>query len=200
MNSLDSKIPILIFGATGKLGVPVTKHALSDPKFQVNILVRDPSKNAELVSQIEVAGGKVIKGDLGNPESVTNVTQGMHTVVSLTHGYDSKINIDGQIALVEDCIKNGVKRFMPSDFGSNFTKFSKEELLKSSVAEYKLKMNDYLETVSLPLLRFNVGLIIDTIFTVFAYSPVYWGENFKHDFTCYENIAQLVVSALLNLT
>jgi len=196
MVSVVNQLPILIAGATGQLGALVTRHALANPNLQVNILVRAPTKQPELTSQVQAAGGKVHKGDLANPETLKNVTQGIHTVISLITGTDDKITVDGQIALIEDSIDNGVKRFVPSDFGVDYTNISDEELLASFVTAYKVKLNKYLNKTSIPLLRFYPGSIAETFFYVLSQGHAYWGDDIRHNITSYDNTARLVVAAV----
>jgi len=194
----DKRVSVLIVGATGKLGSEIVKYAMMHPKLDVNILIRDPSKNRELVALVKAGGGKVIIGDLSKPETLKNVTQGIHTVISAVNGADEKALTEGQIALAEDSIRNGVKRFVPSDFGVDYTLIKREELLSSFVTAYKVKFEDYLnaQDPKLPLLRFYAGNIAETFFYVLGQGHSYWGEDVKHNITTYENIARLVVAAV----
>ena len=196
MVSVGNKIPILIAGATGQLGAAITKHALEDSRLQVNILVRDPKKNPELTTQVEAAGGKVHKGDLEQPETLKDVTRGIHTVISVITGTDDKVTVDGQIALIQDSIKNGVKRFVPSDFGVDYTNISNEELLASFITDYKAKLDDYLKTNPIPLLRFYTGSIAETMFYILSNGNTYWGDDIRHNITSYDNTARVVVAAV----
>jgi len=198
INIHHKKIPILIVGATGQIGSLITRYAVGHPRLQANILVRDRTKNKELVELVESKGGRVIIGDLSQPETLKNATQGMHTVISAVSGADEKSLAEGQIALAADSVKNGVKRFVPSDFGMDYTRLKREELLASYVTAYKVKVDDYLNTQNqkLPLLRFYAGNIAETFFYVLGQGHNYWGEDVRHNITSYDNIARLVVAAV----
>jgi len=193
----NQKLNILIVGATGHLGALITKHSLANPKLQVNILVRDPQKNKELVTEVETAGGRVIQGDLSQPETLRDVTKGMHTVISAVSSFDEKTIIGGQTALVKDSLRNGVKRFVPSDFGVNYTKFSKDELNLTPITGFKIKFNEYLETVPIKTLHFWTGALLETFFYFQSQGFSYWGDiNHKYDFTSFEDTAKVVAAAV----
>ena len=81
MDSSSDKINVLIIGSNGRLGSFIVKHFLTKPNLITNILIRDRQKNQELVSQVENAGGKVFEGDIMKPETIKNITKGMHTVI-----------------------------------------------------------------------------------------------------------------------
>lgn len=126
MNSQNSKINILIVGATGTLGTLVTRHCIAKPNLLVNILVRDPQKNIELTAQVQKAGGKVFKGDITQSESVKGISKGMHTVIFTLPSFGENVTIDGQLAMIEDAVANGVQRVVPSEFAENIFTFLKK--------------------------------------------------------------------------
>jgi len=199
MESTNQKLNVLIVSATGQLGALITKHALANPKLQVNILVRDPTKNKELVEQVEKAGGKVFIADLTDPQSLKGVTKGIHTVISAVNSYDDKIAVDGQINLLKEAIASGVVRFSPSDYGVNYTHFTREELSRSAVISPKFKFQDYLDTTPIKQLHFYNGNFMETYFWVQSMGFGYWGDSdLKQDFTTYEDIAKVVVAAVAN--
>lgn len=195
----SGKLPILIVSATGQLGSLITKHALANPTLQVSILVRDPSKNKQLVEDVEKAGGRVFKGDVTDPESLKGITKGIHTVISALNSYDDKIAVDGQINLIKEAVASGVTRFSPSDYGVNYAHFTREELFRTAVISPKIKLQEYLDTTPLKQLHFNQGNIAETFFWVQGMGFGYWGDiSIKHDFTTYEDIAQVVATAVAN--
>lgn len=82
----QKKISILIIGATGNLGSLITKHALLREELTVNVTIRDPTKNSELVQKVKDQGGNVYTLDLTNPEEIKGITQNIHTVVCALSG------------------------------------------------------------------------------------------------------------------
>jgi len=205
MESSDNKLNILIVGATGHLGSLIVKHCLKKSNLLVNILVRDPEKNKELVAQVEDAGGKVLQGDLTKPSTLTDCTKGMHTVISAisAHGEETmgndEVMVKGQTALVEDCIKNQVKRFVPSNFGLNYDRFPPEEISSfSTFFEDKVKFFEYLKTLPIQILHMKVGLFMEYYFeTQKKRGFGYWGEiDQVFNLTCYEDAAKFTAEVV----
>lgn len=198
MDTQTKKINILIVGATGTLGSLVTKHSLTKPNLLVNILVRDPQKNKELTSQVEKAGGRVIQGDITKSETLKGITKGMHTVIFTLPPFGENVTVDGQIAVINDAVENGVERIVPSEFGENSVDFSAEYVAKLAPMANKLKVREYLKTLPIKSLIVNQGLLIDSLFgIVVAKEFGYWGDaDQKLDLTTYEDTARLVAAAV----
>lgn len=197
MNFQNDRISILIVGATGRLGSLITKHCLAQSKLLVNILVRDPQKNKELAESVEKAGGKVWKGDVSQPETLDEPMKGVHTVVSATSPFDPKTALDGQLVLIDAAIRNGVKRFSPSDYGENMEKFSREEMREFGITEYKAAVLDYLKTKPIKTIHFWPGVFMDSLFDFGAKDFAYWGNpDHLYDLTSFEDTAKYVAVAL----
>ena len=103
----QNKVNILIVGASDALGSLITKHSIVKPNLIVNIFVRDPQKNKELTAEVERAGGKAFQGDVTKPETFRGVSKGMHTVIFTLSSFGSDANVEGQLALIGDCVANG---------------------------------------------------------------------------------------------
>ena len=199
MNYQNNRISILIVGATGRLGTFLTKHCIAQPKLLVNILVRDPQKNKELAESVEKAGGKVWKGDICQPETLDEPTKGVHTVLCLTSSFDLKTCLDGQKALIDAAVKNGVKRFSPSDYGENVEKFSREELRNIGLQDCKASIMEYLKTQPIKTIVFAPGVIVDAFFHWTVKELAYWGNSdLVYNMTTYEDTAKYVAAALID--
>jgi uncharacterized protein YbjT (DUF2867 family) len=193
----QDKINILIVGATGNLGSLITKHSLTHPNLITNILVRDPQKNKELTSQVEKAGGKVIQGDVTKPETLKGVTKGMHTVI-LAVSYEPQVLYDGQKAVIDDAVANGVKRVIPTDYSENFADFSREELKYVGPIIDKLKIEDYLKSLPIKTLQINTAIFIESFYgLLFGKGFEYWGDgSHRFQLTSYEDSARFIVAAV----
>jgi len=200
-----NKLNILIVGATGLLGGLITKHCLKKNNLLVNILVRDPTKNKELVAQVENAGGRVIQGDLAKPSTLKDCTKGMHTVISAISALgketagNKEIMVDGQTALVEDCIRNQVQRFLPSNYGLNYDKYSSEEISEiSTFFGVKIKFFEWLETQPIKTLHIKVGLFLEYYFETHEQNGFgYWGDmDQMFSLTTYEDAARITAEAV----
>ena len=110
---------VLIAGGTGMLGRSIASHLLDQPDVDVRLLVRDsspgdPGKEGA-IQHLVSRGASIVAGDVSDPASLDQATQGVDVVISALQGR-SEIIVDGQVALAEAAVRNGVRRFFPSDF------------------------------------------------------------------------------------
>lgn len=105
---MSSITKVALAGATGNLG-PAILNALINGGFQVTVLTRK-SSNHSFPSSVNV-----IPVDYDSLESLTNALKGQDALVSTLAG----VALDKQLLMVEAASKAGVKRFIPSEFGSN---------------------------------------------------------------------------------
>ncbi|TAQ87792.1 hypothetical protein B7494_g3892 [Chlorociboria aeruginascens] len=98
---------VAIAGASGSLGPHVLK-ALVDANYQVTVLTRSkkPGTYDSSVNVVEV--------DFTSVESLTAVLKGIDAVVSTV----AATAIGSQTVLIDAAIAAGVKRFIPSEYGS----------------------------------------------------------------------------------
>jgi hypothetical protein len=83
-------------------------QALIKAGFQISILTRAKKSGAY------PSGVKVVEVDFGSLESLTGALEGIDAVVSVVGG----AGVDTQPVLIDAAIAAGVKRFIPSEFGS----------------------------------------------------------------------------------
>lgn len=110
---------VLVAGAAGMLGSRIASHLLDHDDATVRLLVR-PGRDSEPVKAARVGplldrGAEVILGDVLQPETLDAAVDGVDVVVSALQGGDDVI-VDGQVGLAEAAVRNGVRRFLPSDF------------------------------------------------------------------------------------
>lgn len=98
---------IIIAGAAGNLGATVLDEFLTSSDFNVTVLTRKKS------SSTFAGDPKVIKADYTSVDDLTKAFEGQDAVLSLI-GYASA---EHQKAMIDACIKAGVKRFFPSEYG-----------------------------------------------------------------------------------
>ncbi|KAI1075683.1 nmrA-like family protein-like protein [Whalleya microplaca] len=99
---------VIIAGATGMLGPPVLDQLVRDG-FEVTVLTRKGGNHSFPASV------KVAEVDYDSLGSLIGVLEGQDAVVSAL-GFGA---MQQQLALIQAAIKAGVKRFIPSEFGSN---------------------------------------------------------------------------------
>ncbi|KAG8526300.1 uncharacterized protein KY384_000293 [Bacidia gigantensis] len=99
---------VALAGATGNLGPSILKGLL-DAGFQVTVLTRQSSTHSF------PANVNVSKVDYESLDSLTSALQGQDAVVSTL----ASLALGTQLLLIDAAVKAGVKRFIPSEFGSN---------------------------------------------------------------------------------
>lgn len=115
---------VLVAGATGMLGSQIAdalldQSGLGQADTTVRLLVRagwaDDDARRGRVEPLVQRGATVVEGDVSDPATLEQATEGVDVVVSALQGGDDVI-VDGQIALAEAAVRKGVRRFIPSDF------------------------------------------------------------------------------------
>ena len=113
---------VLIAGATGTLGGRIAYHLLRQSDTELRLLIRPDSlsdlRKASRISSLIERGAVVAHGDLTNRASLENATKDIDVVISAVQG-DREIIIDGQLALLDAAMINGVRRMMPADFAGD---------------------------------------------------------------------------------
>ncbi|KEF57826.1 uncharacterized protein A1O9_05746 [Exophiala aquamarina CBS 119918] len=102
---------VALAGATGNLG-PSILNALLDAGFSVVVLTRKGGNASKIPSNPNIAVKEV---DYSSVESLIPALQGVEAVVS-TVGSEA---LGAQTPLIDAAVAAGVKRFLPSEFGSN---------------------------------------------------------------------------------
>ncbi|RWA07672.1 hypothetical protein EKO27_g7446 [Xylaria grammica] len=105
---MSSLTKVAIAGSTGSLGSVVLEKVL-EAGFDVTVLTRQGGGHSFPPSV------KVAEVDYDSLDSLTNALQGQDAVVSTI----ASAALSKQLLLVEAAVKAGVKRFIPSEFGSN---------------------------------------------------------------------------------
>ncbi|KAI9155488.1 Nucleoside-diphosphate-sugar epimerase [Paramyrothecium foliicola] len=100
---------VAVTGASGALGAPVLQKLLSSGLFKVRVLRRNGSK-ATFPADVEV-----VDVDFSSVESLKSALAGQDALVS-TVGSDGFL---GQTVLLDAAAAAGVKRVLPSEFGSD---------------------------------------------------------------------------------
>ncbi len=99
---------VIIVGAGGNLGPAILKAFLAS-SFTTSVLSRQGSSST-FPSDV-----KVLRADYDSVDSLTQSFQGQDAVVSIVGGGA----LGDQVKLIDASIAAGVKRFIPSEFGSN---------------------------------------------------------------------------------
>jgi uncharacterized protein YbjT (DUF2867 family) len=116
---------ILVAGATGYLGMEICR-LLRERGADVRALVRRTS-SPEKVERLRRLGIELVTGDLKDPRSLDAACRNVDTVISTASSTISRqpddsiqrVDHDGQIALVDAAVSNGVERYLFISFSGN---------------------------------------------------------------------------------
>ncbi|CAE7025188.1 hypothetical protein CFE70_003572 [Pyrenophora teres f. teres 0-1] len=100
---------VIIIGAGGNLGPSILDAFLKESSFNTTVLSRQSSTSTF------PSGVKVIKADYNSTDSLKDAFKGQDAVVSLVGG----MGLGDQNKLIDAAIAAGVKRFIPSEYGSD---------------------------------------------------------------------------------
>ena len=110
---------LLLVGATGQIGQHILNAILPlRSQLQRLALLTSPStvqKKAELISSLRSQGVEIFQGDVLNEQDVKTALKGIDTVISSV-GRDV---IAKQMDLITWAAESGVKRFFPSEYGTD---------------------------------------------------------------------------------
>ncbi|KAK6345795.1 hypothetical protein TWF730_010138 [Orbilia blumenaviensis] len=123
---------VIVVGASGNLGQPILE-ALIASGFTVSVLTRSGSSHSF------PAGVDVIATDY-SPSSLESAFSGQDAVVSVVAG----AALGEQKKLIDAAASSGVKRFIPSEFGSNTN--NKEAQALVPIFSRKVEIKEYLES------------------------------------------------------
>ena len=190
---------ILVAGATGNLGERIVK-ALLKRGAEVRIVVR-ASSDSEKINRLEKLGVEVFKVNKWNWDELTKACLGVSCVVSSLAGLREVI-IDAQKVLLDAAIAAGVKRFIPSDYSLDFTKFSYGE---NRNLDLRREFHEYLDKTSISSTTIFNGAFTDLItdqmpLILFKQKIVlYWGSaDYRWNFTTVDDTAVYTANAALD--
>ncbi|KAF1821835.1 NAD(P)-binding protein [Dissoconium aciculare CBS 342.82] len=122
---------VAIVGASGSLGAPLLERLLKSDFVRIRVLKRASSKSTF------PANVEVVDVDFSSLDSITEALRGQDVLVSTI----TMEALGDQIKYIDAAIAAGVKRFLPSEFGSNLEVPSVRRL---PVYATKVKVQDYL--------------------------------------------------------
>ncbi|EEP76189.1 predicted protein [Uncinocarpus reesii 1704] len=184
---------VALAGASGNLG-PAILEQLLNAGFQVTVLTREGSTHT-FPSSVKVA-----PVDYNSVASLTEALRGQDAVISTL----ASAAIHVQLGLVEAAGKAGVKRFLPSEFGSNTVN---DKCSKLPCFKYKVVVQDALKKevetsgMSYTLLCngpfFDWGMMVGFVMNVKGKSiDLYDGGNRMFSTTTLATIGKAVVGIL----
>jgi uncharacterized protein YbjT (DUF2867 family) len=183
---------VAIAGATGNLG-PTVVQALIDAGFDVTIL----SQSGNTTGLPAAAKTVKVNYDYGSQHTIVDALKGQDVFISAIPNHGA------QPALIDAAIAAGVKRFIPSEFGSNIAGNAKTAALP--VFKGKGVTQDYLKQKSsqISYTLICTGLFLDwgmqvglSVDLKGGATRVFDGGDDKHSTTLLKDIGQAVVGVL----
>ena len=183
---------VAIAGATGNLG-PTIVQSLVDAGFDVTVL----SQSGNTTGLPAAAKTVKVNYDYGSQHTIVDALKGQDVFISAIPNHES------QPALIDAAIAAGVKRFIPSEFGSNISGNAKTAALP--VFKGKGITQDYLKNKSSQI---SYTLIVTGLFLDWGMqvglsvdlkggpTRVFDGGDGRHSTTLLKDIGQAVVGVL----
>ena len=138
---MDNKKHVAVMGATGQIGSPLTRGLLKEG-HEVTIITRGRSGSSESkLSEFEDLGARVvICTDMHNVDSVAEAFEGCDIFAACVPGSKSIIQ-ESQPVWLRAAVNAGVKRFVPTEFGSHTRAI---DMGDSNVHDHKKRFHDLL--------------------------------------------------------
>lgn len=199
-----TKTTVLVTGATGSQGGSVVEYLLKDGNFNVVALTRDPTK--ESAKKLENKGVKLVKGDLGDKDSLTEAFKGVDALFLVTQFWE-KFSQDQELKEGKNAIDaakhSGVKHIVFSSL-ENVKKITGYAVPhfdgKGLIAEYAKEQK-------VPLTEVQVAFYAQNFFGFFPIKKnekdelvISYGmkENVKMDIVDVSQLGGIVVEILKN--
>ncbi|UHG94447.1 NmrA family NAD(P)-binding protein [Spirosoma oryzicola] len=192
---------IVVFGATGNLGNRITRE-LIQRGAAVQAVVRT-STDPEKVKALEQMGATVQEVDLDSVDAIAKASTEAHCVVSALAGLGDVI-IELQKRILDGAVQAGVKRFIPSDFCTDYT-----DLVPGENRNFDLRreFRQYLDRMPIQASSVFNGAFADIlqyntpVLNLKEKSIGYWGDkaDWKLDFTTMDDTAAFTAEVALDV-
>ncbi|WYZ42206.1 hypothetical protein EsH8_V_001101 [Colletotrichum jinshuiense] len=180
-----------IAGISAKLAQCVVKALQAYPNVKIKGFCRRPEKLPQ--SALKNYNVEVIQGNFDDKAAVQKFVKGTDIVICCYFG-SPDVMILGQKILIDACAKEGVSRYLPSDFAVDYTKIPDGELFPKQSTKIIKKYMLHKDVAGVHVL---VGTLLETFWSDYfkvydanTQTISYWGTGEeKWDFTTYEATA-----------
>ena len=167
---------IALVGATGNIGPAILK-ALLDDGYEVTILSREGSTSTD--SLASHPRQKIAKVNFEDVNSITSALEGIEGVVSNVASHV----LLSQKKIIDAAVTAGVKRFLPSDFGSDL---SVEANKSVPLNMPKIEIHHYLAEKSKTRPEFSYTFVCNGPFFDWCLNLGLFGNLKTHDMTLWD--------------
>ena len=190
---------IIVFGPTGNLGGKIV-HALIAKGAEVKAIVRRET-DVQKVRELEKMGVQVVRVDFRNSSEIAAQCVGAHCAVSVLAGLRETI-IDTQKIILDALVEAKVKRFIPSDYSSDFTNL---EPGQNRNLDLRREFHQYLEKAPIQATTIFNGAFMDLLTKEMPliisqqHKILCWGNPDQiMEFTTTYNIAEFTAEAAID--
>ncbi|RHZ75226.1 hypothetical protein Glove_216g38 [Diversispora epigaea] len=132
---------VVIAGATGNLGYPIAEAFLNDGSYKIKILRQKPERKNEKSELLASKGAEIVYVNYTQKDDLVKALKGTDVIVSTLNAQEMGGNLYSvQLPLLEAAKEVGVKRFIPSEFGGEYTPGNSHPFIDS-----KLQFREELE-------------------------------------------------------
>lgn len=117
------KQEILVVGVTGNLGAKIVNGILERGEHTVRALVRNVGQKSAALAPFTDKGVKLVEGDVMNSATLDAAVDGVSAIVSALNNQEELL-LEGQTNLLRAAERQGVRRFIPSDFSVDYRKLA----------------------------------------------------------------------------
>ncbi|KAM5349610.1 hypothetical protein ACJ41O_006115 [Fusarium nematophilum] len=189
-----------VAGLTAKFAQCVVKALQAYPHVTIKGFCRSPKKLPQ--AALENYNIDVIQGEFDDEDAAQAFVRGSDVVICCYYG-DTDVMTRGQKILIDACAKEGVPRYVPSDFAVDYTKIPEGELFPKESAKI---IKDYLVEKKVAGVHVLVGALMETFWSVFfrvfdanSQTISYWGTgDEKWDLTTYETAAAYTAALIVD--
>ncbi|RHZ64781.1 hypothetical protein Glove_320g120 [Diversispora epigaea] len=150
---------VVIAGATGTLGYPITEAFLNDGSYKIKIFRKKPESKNEKSELLASKGAEIVYVDYTQKGDLVKALKGTDVVISALS--PKKMGGDfysTQLSLLEAAKEVGVKRFIPSEFGGEYGPDIAHPFI-----EVKIKFREVLEKSGLEYTNIFNGFFFDCL-------------------------------------
>ncbi len=190
---------IVIAGATGNLGGKIVE-ALLTKGAEVRAIVRLET-DIKKIKDLEQKGVKVFQVDIRNTSKISQYFIGADCFVSALAGLRETV-IDTQKILLDAAVEANVKRFIPSDYSSDFTNLEEGQ---NRNLDFRRAFHKYIDTTPIKATTIFNGPFMDLLTTdmpliLFKQKRILcWGNPDQIlEFTTTENTAEFTAAAAID--
>jgi uncharacterized protein YbjT (DUF2867 family) len=196
-------VKVLLVGGTGRFGRRLARALVARRDVSLRLLVR-PDRDVSDLAGLRDRWATVVEGDLSDESSLEAALDGVHTVISAVSG-GPEVVVDGQLHLLRVARRQGVRRFVPSDYGADHAALPTGTPVPAPLA-MRRQVTAEVEASGVPATVVHFGGFMEAVFSrhaglfdLPAHRAVRWGSGEELlDLTAMDDAARWVADVALD--